>query len=641
MNDVQWRFPDNRYSSENGLDTSDMETFKKDPVSSLAREICQNSIDAARSSSPVRVEFHLFEVPRSEIPCIDELTTQIERCCEFRKNDPKEAPALELLRKNIKADTIPCLRISDFNTTGVLGVSTGGRDTPFGQLTKGSGVSAKTGSSGGSKGIGKFASFVASTTNTVFYSTYTEKGERGHFGICKLRSVPIDGSDDDLLTLGIGYYGRSEKNLPIEGCLSLDKDFVRKPFEFGTDVYLIGFDAKSGWKCSIISKVLESFMVAIYQGVLEVSVGGQVVNKDTAKGIIFGDEFKRSGRTPTELRDIIAQYELLECGDSVTKREVVLNEETVADLYIKQYGQKDVRMATRRCVMVRYPLMKITYINVGVCLPCSALCVIRDNELNRKLRSIENPQHTDWEINRLNSFPEEKKAVRKLQRSFERTVLEILHDVLSENAGDAMDIEGAGEFLPSPFDNGEPGDKETEKIKMTPLIPAHAKEQTTGSSGSDIESRKLGLGSLSKKGEKGAPVNGSKRKKKKIRLTRVVKPMVDPPRVGAGTSLVSKPFSLDRIRYRVISAGGAGKYDCVFTSLYDAPNCDFSVQMCGDSGDKYPLEIVNASVSGKSCSIKDGKVVGLALKKGKQYKLSYAVNQEGLFASEVCINANR
>mgnify|MGYP000555044002 FL=1 len=32
MTTQKWRFPDNNYTSENGLDTSDMEMFKKDPV---------------------------------------------------------------------------------------------------------------------------------------------------------------------------------------------------------------------------------------------------------------------------------------------------------------------------------------------------------------------------------------------------------------------------------------------------------------------------------------------------------------------------------------------------------------------------------------------------------------------------------
>lgn len=68
MTTQKWRFPDNNYTSENGLDTSDMEMFKKDPVSSLAREICQNSIDAAFGEKPVRVEFSLFQVARGSFP---------------------------------------------------------------------------------------------------------------------------------------------------------------------------------------------------------------------------------------------------------------------------------------------------------------------------------------------------------------------------------------------------------------------------------------------------------------------------------------------------------------------------------------------------------------------------------------------
>ena len=34
--------------------------YKKDPIASLAREICQNSIDASYGEKPVKVEFSLF-----------------------------------------------------------------------------------------------------------------------------------------------------------------------------------------------------------------------------------------------------------------------------------------------------------------------------------------------------------------------------------------------------------------------------------------------------------------------------------------------------------------------------------------------------------------------------------------------------
>lgn len=62
MNDILWRFPGNGYTADTGLDTADMETFKKDVMASLAREICQNSIDAKQPSNdlPVKVHFKSF-----------------------------------------------------------------------------------------------------------------------------------------------------------------------------------------------------------------------------------------------------------------------------------------------------------------------------------------------------------------------------------------------------------------------------------------------------------------------------------------------------------------------------------------------------------------------------------------------------
>ena len=39
MSDKMWRFVGNNYATETGLDTADMETFIKDPISSLARDM--------------------------------------------------------------------------------------------------------------------------------------------------------------------------------------------------------------------------------------------------------------------------------------------------------------------------------------------------------------------------------------------------------------------------------------------------------------------------------------------------------------------------------------------------------------------------------------------------------------------------
>ena len=636
-----WRFPDNNYTNENGLDTSDMEMFKKDPVSSLAREICQNSIDAAYGEKPVRVEFSLFQIPRESVPGIDALTEQIEACYEYKKDSPKEGPALRELKKSINKDQITCLRVSDFHTTGVVGAKTNERGTPFYNLTKGSGVSDKGGSSGGSKGIGKFASFVVSTTNTVFYSTRANDDSRAYIGISKLRSTPV-GDDPDLLTMGIGYYGVDKKNFPILEELQLDSNFSRGDEEYGTDVYIIGFNNFKGWQSDIIAKTLESFMVAVMRGELEVVVDGIIVNQTTVQEIIYNDKFQAE-RTKTEVREIRAQYELLQDDENVTVQELQIDEKNSVTVYLKQYGQQDEGNATKHCVMVRYPYMKITYINPGAFLPFSALCIIHENELNKKLRAIENPQHTDWEIKRLRDFPEERRVTQKMKKALETAVNEFIKNILRESSGETTDIEGAGEFLPSQDELGEVnGNAVTnEQVVVKPVAQVKTQTPKTAKAGEAGETYEFSEGELVENGEPGK----MPKKKPKPKPNPNPDPKPEPKdgnEIGPGKKPVLKKVPLSGMRYRtVVTNKTDGKYDCIFTSLYDESNCEFSIRLCGEAADKYPIDIIAATIDGVDCTIEEGKIMGMKIEKGKTYKISYSVNSNEMFASEVILNAYR
>ena len=641
MSEQMWRFPDNNYTNENGLDTSDMEMFKKDPVSSLAREICQNSIDAAYGEKPVRVEFSLFQIPRKSIPGIDALTEQIEACYEYKKDSPKEGPALRELKKSINKDQITCLRVSDFHTTGVVGAKTNERGTPFYNLTKGSGVSDKGGSSGGSKGIGKFASFVVSTTNTVFYSTRANDDSRAYIGISKLRSTPV-GDDPDLLTMGIGYYGVDKKNFPILEELQLDSNFSRGDKEYGTDVYIIGFNNFKGWQSDIIAKTLESFMVAVMRGELEVVVDGIIVNQTTVQEIIYNDKFQAE-RTKTEVREIRAQYELLQDDENVTVQELQIDEKNSVTVYLKQYGQQDEGNATKHCVMVRYPYMKITYINPGAFLPFSALCIIHENELNKKLRAIENPQHTDWEIKRLRDFPEERRVTQKMKKALETAVNEFIKNILRESSGETTDIEGAGEFLPSQDElGGVNGNAVTnEQVVVKPVAQVKTQTPKTAKAGEAGETYEFSEGELVENGEPGKMPKKKPKPKPKPNPDPKPEPK-DGNEIGPGKKPVLKKVPLSGMRYRtVVTNKTDGKYDCIFTSLYDESNCEFSIRLCGEAADKYPIDIIAATIDGVDCTIEEGKIMGMKIEKGKTYKISYSVNSNEMFASEVILNAYR
>ena len=64
-----WNFPSNNYGQIFGIADSGVETFKGTPIKSLAREICQNSIDAnLHNGKPTHVDFVTFEIAPKDIP---------------------------------------------------------------------------------------------------------------------------------------------------------------------------------------------------------------------------------------------------------------------------------------------------------------------------------------------------------------------------------------------------------------------------------------------------------------------------------------------------------------------------------------------------------------------------------------------
>lgn len=65
----KWNFPSNNYGQILGIADSGVETFKGTPIKSLAREICQNSLDASlNNNEPTRIEFKAFEIDPHKIP---------------------------------------------------------------------------------------------------------------------------------------------------------------------------------------------------------------------------------------------------------------------------------------------------------------------------------------------------------------------------------------------------------------------------------------------------------------------------------------------------------------------------------------------------------------------------------------------
>ena len=635
MNNITWRFPGNRFTKEEGLDTADMETFKKDSLSSLARELCQNSIDAriSGSSKPVKIVFKSFEISKDDVPQRELLVKQINACKATWSNSKKITSALINMSNQINQDTITCLRVSDFNTTGLIGVNKGGDDTPWHYLVHGSGLSEKSETSGGSKGIGKFAAFVASHINTVFYSTKTITGEEGYEGICKLCSAKQEGTNEK--TLGIGYYGSDEENKPIVGQLSLDKSFLRN--ESGTDIYVVGFKNEINWKKNIISKTLESFISAIMFRALEVEVDGLLINSDTLKDIVFNDEYIKKEHK----KSIVSQYLLLTSPDI---KEDIISIEGYGDakLFLLELDEELEQYATNKVVMIRYPYMKIKDSQKVTTIPCSAMCIIGNNDLNKILRNVENPQHTDWEFNRIDDDKERNK-IKDVYSELMTSIQRIIADHLSSSNNTSTDLEGAGDYLPG-FEEllSKHSEDEKRKVKETPIHHAELRVKNTNPNAS-IESEEGDGVSLFDGGNESEeelllPDGHNNDNNGPARPGETVKK----GGTGDGGSIVAKQAKLRSMQYRMICLNKRqGKYVVIFTSDFNELDAVLYLYSLDEGGNRYPVIIKDAFVNGSRANLDQENGIELTLEYSKKYKVEMTTSETELFSGEVKVYAYR
>ena len=77
-----WYFPSNDNGEVKGINDSGVALFRGTPLKSLAREICQNSLDAAREKT-VRIEFNAFTIPAKSLPGCSALKDTFEKCADF------------------------------------------------------------------------------------------------------------------------------------------------------------------------------------------------------------------------------------------------------------------------------------------------------------------------------------------------------------------------------------------------------------------------------------------------------------------------------------------------------------------------------------------------------------------------------
>ena len=448
-NRKRWRFnPGDR----SGINDSGIETFRGQIVSYLAREICQNSLDAKLpDEEKVIVEFEEFKLKKDEFPGIDDLIDAFERSLKFwgqEKNVVK--PAINFFKKGLEildSEEIPVLRVSDFNTTGLL-KSKEHFTSPWFNLVTASGVSQKSNSAGGSFGIGKSAPFACTDLRTVFYSTLDAEGIEASQGVCRIATFEDEDGNE---TAGKGYYGIKDdsfpnKNAPIYEQIFLDPRFKRE--KSGTDIYIMGFKEIEDWENEIIKSLLDDFLISIYDGKLEIIVENTKINQETLENIL-NDLYAKDKK---DLRKSYNYYQV------ITSKQTRTFEYDIKDLgkveFNALFGADVPELGLdfhRQALVTRTNGMKLFdrgYISGSI--PFAGVLKLIDEEVNSFFRLLEPPEHNAWEADRYEGKGGKGYAKGKIDE-VNRFMREKVNEIGQIPVADEMDAIGIGDYLPDDF----------------------------------------------------------------------------------------------------------------------------------------------------------------------------------------------
>ncbi|MEC1553708.1 hypothetical protein P9D28_14815 [Bacillus haynesii] len=615
---VKWNFPENNDGAEEGLNDAGVETFRGAPLESLAREIIQNSSDARYDKTkPVRVVFDLINIDTQDFPNQKDYIQILDNCENYWNDNIKTKAFFQKAKAQLSKKTIPVLKVSDYNTTGLTGSKDAHNSNWFG-LIKSTGVSNKSGGSGGSFGIGKNAPFACSDLRTVFYNTYDIENIRAFQGVGKLAThEKLNGEK----TRATGYFGAPEKNTPIYGEDIEDAPIYKLLLErenYGTDIIIFGFSGKKNWQHRMIVSILENFFFAIHSNLLEVIVDGIELNKNTLEERI--KEFVVSEKKALSP----LYYNAIKSGIIFEK-----NDEEFDGLRLFLLEGKDL---PKRIAMIRGMGMKIfdkgnfrgTTRFIGV-------LVVEGPKANARLRELEPPSHDKWEPERgLKGVSKEERYLKKMNE----WIKDCIEDLISEEDGEELDFLGAGKFLPTnieePINNikklkRETLDREDVKQKINiriKKIPKTASQsvKVVKSNGEIGEGDKISFNGNSKNKKGGSSIN---------RRTSI-----------NGNSDVTVGKVTDRelnvnIRRLFMVKEMMGEYRVSFTPNETKVGY-FSVDVMGETS-KETFTIAEAKTTkGKPIEIKDGKFIGpFEFQKGKEEAILFRFEKPVRYALNI------
>ena len=485
--DIGWCFPPTSGGRIDGFNDPGIAHFAGAPLASLARETKQNSLDAALApDQPVHVSFELIDLHPGNVGQ-DELAKAIDSSIQTAGDDSLASAALTAATKSIMSDVIPCLRVSDRNTTGLRG-------DQWRALVKMQGVSHKPEmeGAGGSHGIGKYAPFAVSTLRTVFYWTcFRDDGkEREKFQGKSVLMSHTNAEGEE--TQGTGFFG-VKKN-----CLELTQEIPqsfrvldrhRRPVQ-GTSLAIIGFRETDDWRRRVAASTIENFFYAIGTGQLTV-----IVEPDESSELMEVDRGSLENWFQHLTEDTGPDDPEKTADDPLREAQIfwkLSRDEPAAEKQDSELGHCRLWIHTAeglpsKVAFVRRTGMLVTTQQPGLIRfhgyrEFAALCVFEDPAGNELLRRMENPKHDQFEPDRLPK-DERSRGRSALKRITDWIRSEIRKQAGPPEGGRKTMLSELAVYLPDyqpeePFDDaghdggegsGEPGFGERVTLTLKPV----------------------------------------------------------------------------------------------------------------------------------------------------------------------------
>ena len=408
-----WYFPDNRGGQDEGFENQGINQFKMSPYGKLAREIIQNSYDAKikGDNKKVKVEFKLVKMDKNRIPNLESIKESINASAEYFPESERLKKFKQVANEKFESDTIDILKISDYNTTGLVGIDKRINSAWYG-LIKSSGNSTKSGISGGSYGSGKHAAFVFSYFRTILYGTYVEDEGYAFQG----KSILCSHKKDGVVKSNIGYWGNitEEECKPIRNQESMD-EFYRRD-KTGTDLYIIGAKLEEeNWMANILYSVIENFWKLIIDDKLEVKIASptEEINVD-AKNIRGLAQVGKDISFKIDEHDNFNAYKFIELNDSIEEiRYGSICTEDDVELKIAKLPQ----YPEKKILKMRDTEMKINIFSPRK-RPVNfiGILIATGEELNRQLRESEPQTHDSWNADNIEDEEDRKKVKDTIKR---------------------------------------------------------------------------------------------------------------------------------------------------------------------------------------------------------------------------------